>query len=146
MPFNRLLLLALLLVAAGCNKEISELRFRPYHDPFDTSSRAWSTREVPARQRQEFQEAVRKSTPVPRPADGARYSPGFPPVGTAYFTLAGDSSDHSCECWEDRVICRGEPELRFSKTALPAFRKILHAIDSTAKAEDSAERSNPRRE
>lgn len=122
---------------AGCAPEMGAMRFRPWHDPFDTLKPATRSMDLTKADHDALREIVRRCDPKPRPATGARYSPGFPPIGTLYIEV-NDSTERACECWEDRFDCRGEPELRIPRAQQGRYKALMRAIDSVARFGDSA--------
>jgi hypothetical protein len=128
-----------ILSLCACDPELKDLRYRTWHDPFDTLPRG-KDHPVSTGQRLQLQGILGRAKAYPRPGEGARYSPGFPPTGTAFVAL-NDSTDRVCECWPDRFDCKGEPELVVAKPDLSTFRRLVAAIDSEAKALDSIDRA-----
>ena len=126
--FSGLCLLACLL-AAGCLPQITEIVYRPYHDPFDTIPEPIYS-PLPEPLRAELTKIVQRASYQSAPPLGT-YTQDLVPIGTIYMTVEG-ARRPKCDCNRKEIVC-GENQFSIQSADLPGYTRLLRRMDSAVK-------------
>jgi hypothetical protein len=129
------------LALSSCKPQFtSDVLFKPYHDPFDTSPAAGFS-EIPAQEVQPLLKILERSTRTPWMDTSTSYGHvAFLPYGTV--ALHGKSGDTlTCICFRRKLECDSLHEFVVDSADIATYRDLMLRIDSL----DRARRGLPRR-